>query len=61
MNNYLHISTSTVNLLLMLDCKLHYQCLALIGESVKLGGHSVKLSILGGLKTYKEEHNFIHR
>ena len=61
MTTYLHVSTSTVYLLLVLDRELDNQRLALVGELVELGGHGVKLSILGGLKTCVEEHKFFHR
>lgn len=47
----LDVSTSAVNLLLVLDGVLENQVLALIAEGGELGGVGVETSILGGLET----------
>lgn len=47
----LHVATTTINLLLMLDCKLNDQRLALIAERLKAGRGSIEACILARLQT----------
>ena len=48
----LYVSTSTVDLLLMLDSELDDQGLSLIAKGLKTGRQSIKAGILAGLNTY---------
>lgn len=47
----LHVATATVDLLLMLDCKLNDQRLPLVAEGIKTGGDGVETGILACLQT----------
>lgn len=49
----LHITTPTVNVLFMLNCKLHHQGLVLVAEWIKAGRQSIETSILACLKAWK--------
>lgn len=48
---HLHVATTAVNLLLMLDCELNDQGLALVAEGLKTSRGGIETSILAGLKT----------
>lgn len=45
----LDIATTTVNVLLMLHCELHHQCLVPVAERLKAGGDGVEPGILACL------------
>lgn len=47
----LHVAATTVDLLLMLDCKLNDQRLPLVAERVKAGRDGVEAGILARLQT----------
>lgn len=47
----LHIATTAVNLLLMLDSKLNDQSLILVAERLKTGRGGIETSILACLQT----------
>lgn len=48
----LDVTTSTINLLLMLDSKLYNQGFPLIAKRLKTGREGIKAGILAGLDTW---------
>lgn len=48
---HFYIATTTVDFLLVLDCKLNDKGFSLIAEGLKSGRGSIETSILAGLET----------
>lgn len=52
---HLQVTASAVDILLMLDCELHDEVLAFVGEGLELARKRVESRILRGLQAYAQK------